>query len=280
MKYFVINNFIHENFAKDLIIEANKIINFDKEINIHKNRAFLSSTSISFNKLIKLSKSWDSLEKKINSEDFLKFCLDKVNVDKSKYCLKNYFKKKNLLKNDIIYKKISESRVKLIPTLSIFKFLIYRIYKNFIRIIKYSKIFYPKKKPLELLFDFSRAGNGYINDVHKDSNSRFVVFILYLNSLEINEHASGGDFHVHRKIKDEKNLSTPILNSYETIDVIKPAPGKLIIFLNEDDAYHSVNEMKNFDGYRYFLYGGFTFLSDKSENIKKEKSKTEFHLYD
>ena len=59
-----------------------------------------------------------------------------------------------------------------------------------------------------------------------------------------------------------------------------PEPGKLVIFLNEDDAYHSVSEMKNFKGHRYFLYGGFTLLANRNPFIKNYKSPTEFFLYD
>lgn len=280
MKYITINNFIEEKFAKNLIDEANKIINFDKELIIHKNRAFLSSTSINFNKLIKKSSSWKLLEEKINSQNFLNFCLDKLKEDKSKYCLKNFFKKKNLNKYDISFKKISEKKIKSLSTFTLIKFTLFRLYQNCLRTFKFSKIFYPTKQPLELLFDFSRAGNGYINNIHRDSDSRVVVFLLYLNSLQKKESSRGGDLHFHRLIKQNENSSNPNLDSYEIIDTVKPEPGKLVIFLNEDETFHSVNKMENFDGYRYFLYGGFTILSGKNSNINNSKSNTEFYLYD
>ena len=281
MKYVIIEKFIDEEFSKNLINDANKIIDFNKELIIHNNRAFVSSTSISFNKLIEKSDVWKNLEKKINSEKFLNFCLEKVNLNKSNYCLKNYFKKKFFSKNEIIYKKISDSKIKSISTPSLIKFIIYRIYKNLLKIIKFSKILYPKKQPLELLFDFSRAGNGYVNNVHRDSDSRLVVFLLYLNNLKKDHNTNGGDLCFHKLAnKNEKNLSHPNLQSCEKIESINPEPGKLVIFLNEDDAYHSVSEMKNFKGHRYFLYGGFTLLANRNPFIKNYKSPTEFFLYD
>ena len=37
------------------------------------------------------------------------------------------------------------------------------------------------------------------------------------------------------------------------IENIKPEPGKLIVFLNESESFHGVEEMKNHSDYRYFI---------------------------
>ena len=281
MKYTVIKNFINKTDASELIAEASKLVNFNNQIIIHKNRSFLSSTSQDFIKLINESNAWNKLEKKINSEEFLNFCFKKIDVNPDNYYLTNFFKKKKLNKFDLLFKKISDLKIKATPTFTMLKYLGYRFfYKSLLRLLKFSNILFWKKKPLELLFDFSRAGNGYNFRIHRDSDSRIVVFLLYLNSIDESQNSRGGELSFHRLIKKDKNLASPDPSSFETIDTIKPEAGTLVIFLNEDDAYHSVKTMENHNSYRYFLYGGFTILSGKNPFIKKSNIKTEFFLYD
>ena len=67
----------------------------------------------------------------------------------------------------------------------------------------------------------------------------------------------------------------------EKIENIKPEAGKLIVFLNESESFHGVEEMKNHSDYRYFIYGSFTLLNQKNPYINnKSKLATEFHMYD
>ena len=56
----------------------------------------------------------------------------------------------------------------------------------------------------------------------------------------------------------------------------------MVIFLNSDNSFHSVEEMINHNEYRYFIYGSFTLLGKKNPLLKKnsKKFKTEFHLFD
>ena len=45
---------------------------------------------------------------------------------------------------------------------------------------------------------------------------------------------------------------------------------------------HSVSEMNNFNGFRYFLYGSFTLLGKKNSFLKKSKNnlKTNFNIFE
>ena len=65
------------------------------------------------------------------------------------------------------------------------------------------------------------------------------------------------------------------------IKSIIPEAGKLVVFLNENNSFHGVTEMKNYSDFRYFVYGSFTMLSQKNPHItNKSKSATEFHIYE
>jgi Rps23 Pro-64 3,4-dihydroxylase Tpa1-like proline 4-hydroxylase len=117
-----------------------------------------------------------------------------------------------------------------------------------------------------LLFDYSIASDGYYNDIHRDSDSRVIVFLLYLNTI----NSSGGSLSFYKKKG----------NQFELVETIKPMPGRLVIFLNEDHSYHGVDIMKETSGSRNFLYGSFTSLNFENPFIKEKKIRTEFNMYE
>ena len=124
----------------------------------------------------------------------------------------------------------------------------------------------------------------YKKEVHRDSDSRIIVFLIYLNSFpQNNEQQTGGNFRFLYKLnKEGENLAQPNENSCELIKSIKPEIGKMFIFLNENDSYHAVSKIKNLDGFRHFIYGGYTnILSQKNPFILQtnQKLKTEFSLF-
>ena len=280
MRYFSIDNFIDQGLCQKLI-KVSDVHNFSKNKTlIHGGRQFLSSTDIEFHNLINNSEDWKNLEKKINSQEFFDFCLKKLDVDKKKFSLVNFFNYKNLSNVQKLYKKLSSTKNKLIPTKSLVVFTILRIYRDMLRRIKFSKIFYPKKSAVELLYDYSKAGNGYSREIHRDSDNRLIVFILYLNSPSETDNHEGGDFDIYKLIGGEKNIAQPSKNNCEKIENIKPQPGKLIVFLNESESFHGVEKMKNHSDFRYFIYGSFTLLNQRNPYIdNKSKLATEFHLY-
>ncbi len=281
MKYFSINNFINKDLCEKLI-QASDIHNFSKNKTlIHGQRQFVSSSDEEFHNLLNNSEEWNNLEKKINSSEFLEFCLKKLDLNDKKFSLVNFFNYKNLTDTQKIYKKISSTKNKLIPTKTLVKYSLLRIYRDLFRKIKFSKIFYPNKSAVELLYDYSKAGNGYSREIHRDSDNRLIVFILYLNAPSKSDNHQGGDFDIYKLINGKKNIAQPEKENCEKIENIKPEAGKLIVFLNESESFHGVEEMKNHSDYRYFIYGSFTLLNQKNPYIKnRSKLATEFHLYD
>ena len=177
-------------------------------------------------------------------------------------------------------KKIGLSQLKNLNTGTIIKFTLIRLIKRILKTIKFSKFFFPIKRPTELLYDYSVAGNGYAREIHRDSDSRIIVFILYLNSLE--EGTNGGNLEIFKlKNKVVKNNSAkPSKEECDIIDDVSPY-GKLVIFQNGDDSFHSVSKIENAQSQRHFIYGGFTLLNGRNPYItNKSVLKTEFHLYE
>ena len=279
MNYFVIKNFINPQDCKNLINDAKKLTDNKNYFKYHGNREDLTSSSLAYNQLLLESTNWKNLTNKINSKEFFEICCDKLGIDSGKFYIKNYFNISSPTPNQKIYKLMSGLKVNLIPNKSLLKYLAYRIYRDLVRKIKFSNLFNLSKKPVELLYSYSKAGNGYKREIHRDSDSRLIVFILYLNDLP--ENGEGGTLDIYRRIKDDKNLAQPSYDSCEKIESIKPGLGKLVIFLNGDNSYHAVSEMKNYEGFRYFIYGSFTLLADKNEFIKnKSNLSTDYHNYE
>ena len=279
MHYFVIENFINAHDCKNLINDANK---FTKSKNFFKymgNRKDLTSSSLAYNQLLLDSLNWKNFANKINSKEFFEMCCDKLGVDSGKFHIKNHFNISSPTRNQKKYKMLSVLKVNLIPSISLLKYLTYRTYRDFIRKIKFSNFFNISKKSVELLYSYSKAGNGYAREIHRDSDSRLIVCVLYRNELPVT--SEGGSFDIYKRVKEDKNLAQPSNDSCEKIESIKPEAGKLIMFLNEDNSYHAVSEIKNQEGFRYFIYGSFTLLADKNDFIKnKSNLSTNYHNYE
>lgn len=282
MKYFIIDNFIDKKLCSKLIKVCDANI-LSKNINkIHGGRQFLSSTSLEFNNLIENSKDWRDLEHRINSFEFLNFCLKKLDLTENNYSLVNFFKSRKLSFFQKLYKKYNSKNIGSISTKNLLIYSLMRFYRDILRKIKFSKIFCINKSVVELLFDYSKAGNGYSRKIHRDSDSRLIVFLIYLNSPTLTDSYEGGDLDIYRLINGEKDTAFPDKKDCEKIESIKPEAGKLVVFLNNNESFHGVEEMKNHSDYRHFIYGGFTLLNSKNPFITNNKVSvdTEFHLYE
>ena len=279
MKYKIINNFLDKKQCLLLIDEAKKLSITDDIFKIHGGRLVLSCTSSSFNKLYNGSTVWKNLIIRITSKSFFSYCCKELDLNESDYKIVNFFNNYKLTRIDSSYKKLSNINVGILTNMQILKVFFYRVFKSFNKIMKINILFF-NKKPIELLYDYSTALNGYSREIHRDSDNRLIVFLLYFN--KISTEAEGGDLNVFElKNKDSKIFPPqPKIEDCNIIETVKPDYGKLLIFKNTDNSYHSVSEMKNNKITRHFLYGGFTLLSKKNPFIKSlTKFKTNFHLY-
>lgn len=88
------------------------------------------------------------------------------------------------------------------------------------------------------------SSGGYDVKVHTDNRYKIVVGLLYLNELP---QGSGGQTLFHKYVSNA---------NYDELSRVDPKPGRLVLFINSDDAYHSV---KKYTGNipRNFLYFSF-----------------------
>ena len=76
-----------------------------------------------------------------------------------------------------------------------------------------------------MLIDFSIASKGYTREIHRDSNNRKFVFLIYLNSL--NDSAEEGGEFVTWKLKDnvDSQSGRPNQDDCEVIEKFRPSQG-------------------------------------------------------
>lgn len=277
IKYKIIDNFIEEDHCKKLVLDAQNILNTNSEKEIlNNNRQLISSTSITYNNFISNSQSWLQLNEKLYSNNFYQECLKNLNINKNQFELSNFFFKKNLTEIEKKYKNLINKKFSYLKTGSLMKLLFYRIYKQ---ILFKMKFLLKRKINLELIYDFSISRKGYKREIHRDSDSRVIVFLLYLNTFK--DNIEGGNLNLH-ELKN-KNLNSvppqPQSSDCNLIHSINPKAGRLVLFLNSTDAFHSVSEMVGNQD-RYFLYGSYTALNKKNPYLinSSKKLDTEFFL--
>jgi Rps23 Pro-64 3,4-dihydroxylase Tpa1-like proline 4-hydroxylase len=271
MNYAIIDNFLNKEKCKKLINFSDNLLNSNEAISYHGNRSEIFSTYSLFQNMIANQIETKNFNDYLFSKEFFDLVCEKLSIETSDFKLIKYY---NTQKFDILNK--NRKNVSLIPDNQLIKIFFTRK----IRQLKAKTIFnnfFSKKKKLELLYGLSKAGNNYKQAIHRDSDSRLVVFLIYLN--DTNENATGGNLDLYKKIGKINDIENPNINSLEKVISIKPKEGRLVVFKNEDNAFHGVEVMKNFKDYRYFIYGSFTLLNDKSPYISNKKIPTEFFLY-
>lgn len=282
MKFKVIENFIDKETCEELINHSRNIILNNNVDVININRKSITSSSKLFSKLLEKSENWKKLYKKINSEEFLDFCLKNLEcVDlKNKTSVVNFYNNEEINKKYQKHKNKSNMLIKNLSILSILEYIVKRLLRKIYKFRYLLKYTLKNKFALELLFDYSVAKKGYFREIHRDSDNRLIVFLLYLNSFKESKDDEG-NLMIYKRIKDDKNLSQPDEKSCELIKSISPKEGKLIIFLNSNDSYHAVKKIKDENQERHFLYGAYTVLNKANPFIdNKSKLKTNLNFYD
>ena len=277
MNYKIIENFIDKKTCFDLIKDAD-IFAKDDHVKVLNERLILPSSSLSFLKLINNSKSWKNLHEQLNSKEFLAILLKTLDIKKHSFEVTNFFfnyKPDKLLRK---YKFLNSNKISTIGNINLLFYFLFKIFRFVIRKLKFTLT---NKDYVELLYDYSKSPNGYKREIHRDSDARTIVFLIYLNDLE--QSASGGNLKLYKyKNFNSKIPPRPLETDCELIETIPPKTGRLVTFLNSYDSLHSVSEMKYNNNFRHFLYGSFTLLGKKNILLKKSKGKlkTNFNIFE
>ena len=277
MNYKILENFIDEKSCLELISDAQKY-SLNDHLKVQNERLVLPSSSKAFLRLINKSNAWKKLHNYLNSQNFLKILQDQLEIKNHNYLVTNFFYHEN--PNFLLdkYKNINSKKISTIGLKNLFFYLVFRFYRYVERKIKFS---FTNKNFVELLYDYSISPNGYFREIHRDSDSRTIVFLIYLN--ELNNNGSGGDLNLFKYNKEEKIIpAQPKETDCTLIKSIPPQTGTLVTFLNSHDSLHSVSKMQNHSELRHFLYGSFTLLGKKNNFLKNSagKLKTNFNIFE
>lgn len=252
-------------------------------VSIHGGRFILPNTSNIFHELIEKSKAWREFYSFFSSDQFLNNCLEKLEIKDINVNLNHYFSK-NKIKKKSLFNKIKNLKNRQLGSLSFFAIIAYAIFLISNQILFFLHILlnrFRKGYQVDILFDISQASNGYSREIHRDSDSRLIVFLLYLN--DIGNSGKGGTLDLFNYIGENKKdpEPQPKNNQCKLIKSVKPEKGKLIIFRNDNFAFHSVPKMSGFKDDRIFCYGAFTITNKKNPLLKKSKMamKTDWKMY-
>ena len=240
---FVVENIFDENFLTEIIDQFPKYENFIKFKKTMVNRRFLSNDNPDFYDFIKKNIFWQRLYKEINSQEFYDKILN-ILVDAnsenfshfSKLKLNQTFHKKNKLNYNLSYY-IKELTQK-VPRNKIFNYLRFLSKKTLYKNYRSNEEF------CYLRFDISSASNGYFRNPHKDSDGTILAFLIYLED-QINIGGFGGEFVVHNQ-------------NMEIFKKFVPKKNQALFFLSNQNSFHSVSKIINANGWRKFIYGGYT----------------------
>jgi len=267
--------------SDSLVIDLQRFGSKDRLSAIHGGRFALPNTSDEFKHLLSKSEPWREIYRKLSSAEFLSTCMEQLDMLPVRVELNPYFSQQIIPQklqrvNALKSKRIQETRLS-----EIFAYLVYSLWKRFSFYLFRLRHWFSKKIQLDILFDVSRAENGYVREIHRDSDSRYVVFLLYLNELP--EKGEGGELNLFEYTGERKNalVPQPDPENCTLIRKIIPTKGKLVIFKNDLEAFHSVSEMSGFDEERIFCYGSFTVLSGSNPNFNNStiKFKTPWRMY-
>jgi hypothetical protein len=276
-----VDNFVASLDCDELILDLDRYVRWTDIANIHNGRLSLPNSDPIFQELLEKSQRWVNFYKKIYSTEFLQWVESKF--EKNNEVCKLSFDPVLSKKRPEWIKKItsgSSTPLKFCSIKKIFFYLIARIiFKPFLSIRLWPKKIITGNIPVDLLFDVSKANQGYAREIHRDSDSRLYVFLIYFNDLE-NSNA-GGDLLLYKYLREKIPNAQPAESDCELIQKVSPKKGRLVVFKNDDFAFHAVSQMQKSAGYRYFCYGGFTSLLGVNPFINESALNfgTAFHEY-
>jgi hypothetical protein len=114
--------------------------------------------------------------------------------------------------------------------------------------------------------DWSEAGDGYVREVHADSQKRFVNFLIFFND----KNWKGGDFVIHSS-DDVSRFSPPTSGYTKKYDenqapiheVIEAKQNRAVFFLSSPNSLHSVSKQHDTKELRKFIYGAYSSRNKK-----------------
>ncbi len=197
------------------------------------------------------------------------------------YTLSKKFLSKNLY---LSYKKGLDIPVRTMPFYALIFYGLFGFIDSNFRRLKSLLDFFVGRIPLVPLFDYSISYEGYTREIHRDTDSRVFVCLLYLNELEGAEDKDlGGSLEIFEQINNNKYfVPQPDSSQVRKIANIEPKAGRLVVFFNQSNSYHAVSKMQYQKKGRHIVYGGFSLQSSIGSAARfrsKGKLPTNYLIY-
>ena len=291
MDHIIVDEFLDSASCEELIEAATHYCPKELGVEMHGGRNFIPFSSVHWRRLLKHSTAWRSLHIRLQSQEFLDWIVEELappGCDQDLRSTTCYGKRRSWLASRIQ----EERRMRTASDFTFFrggklgKFsfsILIRFLDQWMNIRR--KIIYYRQRfsggtAVELLYDYSRASDGYFREIHRDSDLRRYVFLLYLNQLD--EESEGGDLRIYKLRNPEAGFpGRPREEDCVLVQSYPPKAGRLVVFRNTSESYHSTGKMNGHSQERNFLYGGITQLGGTNPNMRLalDDMPTEFGLY-
>ena len=277
--FLVWQNFLDLETCRTLITDAETFSAGARTPYVMGGRSIMASTSVRFTDLGTASPIWSSLVTMIQSKHLSDQLSELLDID-TKYVNSPVFTVRNTTLAKFVKKARTSIQKASLSTSSLRQIALLLALRTLFAFRRWAFGFGWRLRgrvAYELLFDYSIGIRGYEREIHRDSDSRDIVFLLYLNSTESVE---GGLLQLHQlkkggHLKPQPDPADCILHL-----AIEPKAGTLVAFQNTANSYHSVRRILGENTQRHFLYGGFTRLRGRSDSFRGQSHlATDWTLY-
>jgi len=242
-------------------------------------RAMLPNTSSTFHQLTQHSSAWASFQQLLDSPGFLQQLTQHLDSS-TRYMHTPVFAARNGLLANLVNRVRSSTQHVTLSNASmkqVFGLIALRTVFTARRLTAGLVARLRNRVAYELLYDYSRARQGYVREIHRDSDARDIVFLLYLNSTAKED---GGALQLHRLNPGGAPLPRPKPEECSLLMDIEPSAGTLVAFQNTARAYHSVQLVIGADTQRHFVYGAVTRLLGRDSGLRGQAHlKTDWLVY-
>jgi hypothetical protein len=260
---------LEEFFDKEFIREANhdfeEFINKSSEVDFlsfGETRKNLSSRGSRYEEIVNSSNSIKKICEYIKSEEFFKKCIENSTESFEKKGLKIKIPKFNPNSYDSLRfaKKFS-----ILWVLNKLRYVLFRIPFFGDLFERLSLSIFGKVAPT---IDVAQSEMGYEVGMHTDSRFKLMAGIIYLNTTK-NDSDGETEFWSSKGLSDLENQKRypdrEDIDNSQLLMSVKPKAGRTVLFINSNDAYHSVRKFKGTK--RNIIY--FSFSVPILDNIWK-----------
>jgi hypothetical protein len=277
--HLVWSNFMSREACDELVRDVESFSTSSSRRDVMGGRAMLPNTSSTFSELIDHSPAWAAFQELLDSPAFLAQLTDHLGST-TRYLHTPVFAPRhgwltsliNRIRSSTQHVTLSNASMKQVLGLIALR-VVFTVRRWAVGISARLQ----NRVAYELLYDYSRARQGYVREIHRDSDARDIVFLLYLNSTAKED---GGALQLHRLNPGGTPLPRPKPQECSLLMEIEPHAGTLVAFQNTAQAYHSVQLMVGANTQRHFIYGAVTRLMGRDARLRKQSHlKTDWLAY-